>query len=142
MTDTLPTEITSREVIRLAVPGMLFAVLTHGYRTVDQYWIQGVSTEAQAAIGSSFFVLITFFAAFELVAVGAGPLVARATGAGDPDERRQQKQTYALGYQRKKAQKEWRGKQPGWQCSVCGQIIPKDLWWRHEQKPCYPPQCE
>jgi len=80
--------ITRRELMRLALPGMLFAVMTHAYRTVDQFWIQGVSTEAQAAIGSSVFVLITFFAAFELVSGGAGPLIARATGANDPDARR------------------------------------------------------
>jgi MATE family multidrug resistance protein len=67
---------------------MLFAVLTHAYRIVDQYWIQGVSTEAQAAIGASFFVLIMYYAAFEVVAAGAGPLIARATGARDAEARR------------------------------------------------------
>ncbi len=81
-------EITRAELLRLALPGMLFAVLTHAYRTVDQFWIQDVSTEAQAAIGSSVFVLIVFFAAFEIVSGGAGPLIARATGARDPDRRR------------------------------------------------------
>jgi len=74
--------------MRLALPGMAFAIMTHAYRTVDQFWIQGVSTEAQAAIGSSVFVLFTFFAAFELVSGGAGPLIARATGANDPEARR------------------------------------------------------
>ncbi len=83
------SELTRRELLRLAIPGMLFAILTHGYRAVDQFWIQDVSTEAQAAIGSSVFVLIVFFAAFELVSGGAGPLVARATGARDPAQRRE-----------------------------------------------------
>ena len=63
-------------------------MLTHGYRSVDQYWIQDVSMQAQAAIGSSVFVLIMFAGGFELVAFGTSPLVARATGAGDPEGRR------------------------------------------------------
>jgi MATE family multidrug resistance protein len=87
MNDTLP-EVTPREVLKLAVPAMVFAVLTHGYRIVDQYWSQGISTEAQAAIGSSFFILILMYACYEVIAAGAGPLVARATGAGDAEERR------------------------------------------------------
>ena len=77
-----------REVIGLALPAMLFAVLTHGYRVVDQYWSQEISTAAQAAIGSSFFILILIYALFEVIAAGAGPLVARTTGADKPEERR------------------------------------------------------
>lgn len=77
-----------RALLRLAVPSTAFTVLTNGYRVVDQYWIQSVSTEAQAAVGSSIFVLIVFYATFELVAAGASPLVARATGAGDDAARR------------------------------------------------------
>lgn len=73
------------ELLRLAVPSAIFAVLTNAFRTVDQYWIQGVSTEAQAAIGASTFVVFLFYAAFLLIAAGAGPLVARAAGAGDPE---------------------------------------------------------
>lgn len=87
MTQALP-EITPREVLRLALPAMLFAVLTHGYRIVDQYWSQGISTEAQAAIGSSFFILILMYACYEVIAAGASPLVARATGANNEEERR------------------------------------------------------
>jgi multidrug resistance protein, MATE family len=77
------TPVTARELMRLAVPSALFVVLTNGYRQIDQYFIQDVSTEAQAAIGSSIFVLILFYAGAELIAAGAGPLVARATGARD-----------------------------------------------------------
>lgn len=80
--------LTTRTLIHLAVPSALFTVLTNGYRVVDQYFIQSVSTASQAAIGSSIFVLIFFYAAFELIAAGTGPLVARATGAGDPEKRR------------------------------------------------------
>ena len=63
-------------------------MLTNGYRIVDQYFVQGVSVAAQAAVSASVFVLILFYAAFELVAAGAGPLIARATGAGDLERRR------------------------------------------------------
>lgn len=79
--------LSTRTLLQLAVPSAAFTVLTNGYRVVDQYFIQGVSTASQAAIGSSVFVLIFFFATFELVAAGTGPLVARATGAGDPQRR-------------------------------------------------------
>ena len=58
-------------LLRLAIPSTAFAVLTNGYRVVDQYWVQRVSTEAQAAVGSSIFVLIVFYATFELIAAGA-----------------------------------------------------------------------
>ena len=81
-------ELSTRTLLALAVPSALFTVLTNGYRVVDQYFIQTVSTAAQAAIGSSVFVLILFYAAFELIAAGTGPLVARATGAGDLPSRR------------------------------------------------------
>ena len=87
MNDNHP-EVTQTTVLQLALPAMVFAVLTHGYRIVDQYWSQGISTEAQAAIGSSFFILILMYACYEIIAAGAGPLVARATGAKDPEERR------------------------------------------------------
>lgn len=80
--------VSTRELLALAIPSAAFVVLTNGYRLVDQYFIQGVSTAAQAAIGSSIFVLLLFFAGAELVAAGVGPLVARATGAGDLDLRR------------------------------------------------------
>ena len=63
--------LTTRALLALAIPSVVFALLTNAYRSVDQYWIQGVSTPAQAAIGSSTFVLITFYAVFHLVAGGA-----------------------------------------------------------------------
>lgn len=81
-------ELTRGEVLRFAIPSTLFSVLRHGYRTVDQYWIQHVSTEAQAAIGSSTFVLILFSGLFVMLSAGAGPLIARATGSGDLEMRR------------------------------------------------------
>ena len=58
----------AKDLLRLAIPSAAFVVLTNAYRLVDQYWIQGVSTEAQAAVGSSIFVLLIFFAGGELIA--------------------------------------------------------------------------
>ncbi len=77
-----------RELLHLAVPAAVFAVLTNAFRSVDQYWIRGVSTEAQAALGTSTFVVILFYASFQLAAAGASPIVARLTGAGDQEGRR------------------------------------------------------
>lgn len=79
------TQVDIRSLLKLAVPSTIFTVLTHAYRSIDQYWIQGVSVEAQAAIGASMFVLILYSGFFEVIAVGAAPLVARATGAGDSE---------------------------------------------------------
>ncbi len=70
------------------MPSALFTVLTNSYRIVDQFFVQRISVDAQAAIGASIYVLIAYYAVFELVAGGAAPLVARATGAHDPELRR------------------------------------------------------
>lgn len=78
----------TKTLLALALPSAAFTVLTNGFRVVDQYFIQRVSTEAQAAIGASVFVIIFFYASFSLISAGAGPLVARATGAGDSAGRR------------------------------------------------------
>ena len=71
----------TEELIRLAVPSAAFVLLTNAYRIVDQYWVDRISVAAQAAVGATMFVLVVGFASFELVAAGAGPLIARATGA-------------------------------------------------------------
>ena len=78
-----PMAISGLELVRLAVPSTLFSILRQAYRAVDQFWIHEVSTEAQAAIGSSTFVLIVFAGFFAIISAGAGPLIARAEGAGD-----------------------------------------------------------
>ncbi len=80
--------LSTRELLALAIPSMLSVILTNAYRSVDQYFIQFVSTDAQAAIGSSVFVLIALASPFYLAALGAGPLITRATGARDPALRR------------------------------------------------------
>ena len=83
------TKLNTRQLLGLALPSAASVVLTNAYRSVDQYWLQWVSTDAQAAVGSLAFVLIAGFAFFEVTAVGAAPLIARATGAENPEERRE-----------------------------------------------------
>ncbi|MEM7674382.1 MAG: MATE family efflux transporter [Myxococcota bacterium] len=89
-TDSPPSvpPLTAGTLWRLAWPSAIFTVLTTAYRIVDQYYMQYVSVPAQAAVGSSVFVAIVFYASFEVLAAGAGPLIARATGAADPRLRR------------------------------------------------------
>lgn len=81
-------ELSVKALLALAIPSMVFVVLTNAYRSVDQYWVGELSTDAQAAIGSSVFVLIALYSLFQLSSAGASALVARATGAGDPERRR------------------------------------------------------
>lgn len=73
----------------LAWPAAISVVLNNAFRVVDQYSVQWIDADAQAAIGSNTFVLIVFFAVYELIAAGTGPLIARATGAKDHALRRQ-----------------------------------------------------
>lgn len=79
----MSTPVTRDEVVRLALPAMASAVLNNTFRVIDQYAVGHISTAAQAAVGSTIFVLIANYGVHLLVAGGAGPLVARATGAGD-----------------------------------------------------------
>ncbi|MFT5587589.1 MAG: MATE family multidrug resistance protein [Cognaticolwellia sp.] len=81
-------ELSVGELLRLAIPSMVFVVLTNAYRSVDQYWVGEVSTEAQAAVGASVFILIALYSLFQLASAGASALIARATGANDPERRR------------------------------------------------------
>ncbi len=84
----MAAEGTVRAILAIAIPSAAFTLLTNSYRIVNQYFIQDVSVSAQAAIGSSVFVLILLYASLEVIAAGAGPLIARATGAGDSECRR------------------------------------------------------
>ena len=80
--------VTRQEILALALPSMAAAVLNNGYRVLGQYAVQDLGVAAQAAVGSSVYVLITLYALFALIHAGVGPLVARATGMGDLDLRR------------------------------------------------------
>lgn len=70
-------------VFWLALPATAAAILTQLYRPIDQYFVGGLSVEAQAAVGSTTFVTIGLTSTFLLISAGVGPLVARALGAGD-----------------------------------------------------------
>lgn len=75
--------VTRAALVRLAAPAAASGILNNAFRVIDQYAAGSIGTDAQAAIGACTFVLIAFWAVTALVAMGAGPLVARATGAGD-----------------------------------------------------------
>ena len=76
-----------RTLLHLAWPATCSYLLNNTYRFNDQYWIQGLGAEAQAAIGAMMFVAIMTFALYCLPASGALALVARHEGAGRPVER-------------------------------------------------------
>ena len=74
-------------LLRLAVPAVLSYALNNAYRVNDQFWIQGLGGEAQAAIAGTFFVQVMNFAFVFLGVGGTLALVARSTGARDPETR-------------------------------------------------------
>lgn len=76
-----------RSVFRLAWPAALSYLLNNAYRINDQYWIQGLGPQAQAAVGGTVFVVIMNFSVVFLAAGGTLALVARATGARDRERR-------------------------------------------------------
>ena len=86
--EPLPSQINFEVLWRLAWPSILFAVLRHGYRIVDQFYAQYISMEAQAAIGSTTYFSILASGLFTIIAFGTAPLVGRAVGAGDTDKLR------------------------------------------------------
>ena len=61
-------------------------MLNNAYRVIDQYAVQWLGVDAQAAIASCTFVLIAFFAAYTIFSSGAIALVARAVGSGNIQE--------------------------------------------------------
>ena len=80
--------VTPQELLGLAAPAAFAGLLHHGFRPLDQYFVQSLGSAAQAALAATTFVVILAYAGFQIVSAGAGPLVARATGANNPDERR------------------------------------------------------
>jgi MATE family multidrug resistance protein len=80
--------VTVRELLGLALPAALGSILHLAFRPIDQYFVADLGKEAQGALGATTFVVILAYATFLLVSAGAGPLMARATGARRPDERR------------------------------------------------------
>ena len=74
-------------VIRIAWPAAISYLLSNAYRINDQYWIQGLGAQAQAAISGTVFVVIMNFSVVFLAAGGTLALVARASGARDREMR-------------------------------------------------------
>ncbi len=73
--------ITNKSLIALTFPAALSAMLNNAYRVIDQYAVQWLGVDSQAAIASCTFVLIAFFAGYTIFASGAIALVARAVGS-------------------------------------------------------------
>ena len=80
------TNLQLNQLFSLAAPSAAFVLLTHGFRVIDQFWVGRISVAAQAGVASTSFVIVVAFASFALISAGAGPLVARATGASNPNE--------------------------------------------------------
>ena len=80
--------LTLKSLICLAVPAAASVLLNNAFKVIDQYSVQWLGVEAQAAVGSCTFILIGLFSFFALISAGTGPLVARATGAKDEVFRR------------------------------------------------------
>ena len=79
-------QLTVTSLLSLVIPSVLSSLLNNAYRIIDQYSIQWIGMEAQAAMGSSTFILIAAFSLFLFIAGGVAPLVGRATGAGNTKE--------------------------------------------------------
>ncbi|HED64870.1 MAG TPA: MATE family efflux transporter [Planctomycetes bacterium] len=73
----------TREVLALAWPAIVSYTLNNTYRINDQFWIQALGQNAQAAIGANFFLQILSFALAFLAVGGTIALVSRAVGARD-----------------------------------------------------------
>lgn len=89
MTDKFDREtVGTRQIFALAWPAALSVLLTNAFKVIDQFAVQWLGVSAQAAVGACTFVLIALYALYSIPAAGAGPLVARATGARDDNWRR------------------------------------------------------
>ncbi len=71
-----------REALRLSWPSTLSLLLHSGYRVNDQYWVQFLGPDAQAALGVTAFMLILNFAFIQVVSGGTLARTAQHTGAG------------------------------------------------------------
>lgn len=76
-----------RDVLRLAWPSMLSFLCNSAYRVNDQFWVQWLGPDAQAALAASIYLMILNFSLYFVAVSGALALVARATGARDEPER-------------------------------------------------------
>jgi len=77
----------ARNVLKLAIPASLAALLQHAFRPIDQYYVGWLGREEQGALGATTFVIIVAYGGYLLMSAGVGPLVARHTGRGDEEAR-------------------------------------------------------
>ncbi len=75
-----------REALRLSWPATFALLLHSGYRVNDQFWIQNLGPNAQAALGITGFMLIFNFAFVQIGNAGILARVAKHTGAGNHKE--------------------------------------------------------
>lgn len=83
-----PLFVSPKALLSLALPAALSVLLNNAFKVIDQYSVQWLGVEEQAAIGATTFILIGFFAIYAVVSSGTGPLIARATGANDLEFRK------------------------------------------------------
>ncbi|MGR9105773.1 MAG: MATE family efflux transporter [Gammaproteobacteria bacterium] len=76
-------QVSLADLLRLSIPAVASVLLNNAFKVIDQFSVQWLGKEAQAAVGSCTFVLIGVFAIYSMIAAGTGPLVARTTGARD-----------------------------------------------------------
>jgi len=75
--------VTPLSILYLAVPAALSGMLNNVFKAIDQYAVQDLGSEAQAAIASTTFILIIFFAGYAIISSGAITLISRAVGANN-----------------------------------------------------------
>ncbi len=75
--------VTPLSILYLAVPAALSGMLNNVFKAIDQYAVQDLGTEAQAAIASTTFILIIFFAGYAIISSGTVTLISRAVGANN-----------------------------------------------------------
>ncbi len=71
------------DVLRFAWPTILSFVAGNLFRVNDQYWVQYLGQDAQAALGAVTFLMVMNFAAYFLTLSGSMSLVSQRTGSGD-----------------------------------------------------------
>jgi putative MATE family efflux protein len=81
--DPSPPPLGYRGLLALTLPAALSAMLNNAYRVIDQFAVQWLGVDAQAAIASCTFVLIGFFAFYSIFSSGTIALLSRAVGSGD-----------------------------------------------------------
>jgi len=75
-----------QEALRLAWPATLSLLLHAAYRVTDQYWIQDLGADAQAALGVTSFLHIFNFGFITLLSTGTLARMAYGTGSGRREE--------------------------------------------------------